>query len=271
MGRWGPNARGRLAQAALDLYLERGFEQTTTAEIARRARLTERTFFRHFADKREVLFGGQGALRDFIVDAVAGAPDSATTPLRRSAKGVRLVVDPKLADEGDRVAVGIANCRSAERLCSPSRLPLGPGHVGRSRRRGAPGRRRRSSTGLNPPDPHPGCAGPSQSRSTATRRGDQPSAGCRRGGQRGVHARRWRRQSRPRGRRLERVRSPRDGPHCVVDRLVDRAFLPLLCPWSRASARDVTGARRPGPEGYERRVALKHRRGCRGERGGARA
>ncbi len=78
MGRWEPNARGRLEQAALDLYLERGFEQTTTAEIARRARLTERTFFRHFADKREVLFGGQGALRDFIVDAVAGAPATAT-------------------------------------------------------------------------------------------------------------------------------------------------------------------------------------------------
>jgi AcrR family transcriptional regulator len=78
MGRWEPNARGRLEQAALELYLERGFEQTTTAEIARRAGLTERTFFRHFADKREVLFGGQGTLRDFIVDAVAGAPGSAT-------------------------------------------------------------------------------------------------------------------------------------------------------------------------------------------------
>jgi AcrR family transcriptional regulator len=78
MGRWEPNARGRLEQAALDLYIERGFEQTTTAEIARRAGLTERTFFRHFADKREVLFGGQGALRDFIANAVAGAPDSAT-------------------------------------------------------------------------------------------------------------------------------------------------------------------------------------------------
>ena len=58
MGRWEPDARGRLEQAALELYGERGFEQTTVAEIARRAGLTERTFFRHFADKREVLFGG---------------------------------------------------------------------------------------------------------------------------------------------------------------------------------------------------------------------
>jgi AcrR family transcriptional regulator len=77
MGRWEPNARGRLEQAALELYLEHGFEQTTAAEIARRAGLTERTFFRHFADKREVLFWGQGALRELLVSTVAGAPDSA--------------------------------------------------------------------------------------------------------------------------------------------------------------------------------------------------
>src|SRR5215469_6638002 len=55
MGRWEPNARGRLAAAAMTLHAEQGFEQTTVAEIAARAGLTERTFFRHFADKREVL------------------------------------------------------------------------------------------------------------------------------------------------------------------------------------------------------------------------
>src|SRR5580700_6480294 len=77
MSRWEPNARGRLEQAALDLYVERGFEQTTVAEIARRAGLTQRTFFRHFADKREVLFAGAGALQEFMVSAVASAPDSA--------------------------------------------------------------------------------------------------------------------------------------------------------------------------------------------------
>jgi AcrR family transcriptional regulator len=77
MSRWEPNARGRLEQAALELYLERGFEQTTVAEIAKRAGLTERTFFRHFADKREVLFWGQGALRELVVSTVASAPDSA--------------------------------------------------------------------------------------------------------------------------------------------------------------------------------------------------
>jgi len=56
MARWEPNSRGRLEQAALALYGERGFENTTVAEIATRAGLTERSFFRHFADKREVLF-----------------------------------------------------------------------------------------------------------------------------------------------------------------------------------------------------------------------
>jgi len=77
MGRWEPNARGRLERAALELYLERGFEQTTVAEIAKRAGLTERTFFRHFADKREVLFAGGDTLQEFLVSAVTGAPGSA--------------------------------------------------------------------------------------------------------------------------------------------------------------------------------------------------
>ncbi|MGW0793188.1 TetR/AcrR family transcriptional regulator [Streptomyces sp. NPDC002692] len=77
MGRWEPNARGRLAGAALELYSERGFEQTTVAEIARRAGLTERTFFRHYADKREVLFAGSGELQELFVRAVADAPEAA--------------------------------------------------------------------------------------------------------------------------------------------------------------------------------------------------
>ncbi|GAQ53493.1 TetR family transcriptional regulator [Streptomyces acidiscabies] len=77
MSRWQPDARGRLAKAALDLYDERGFERTTVAEIAQRAGLTERTFFRHYADKREVLFGGTADLLDRITAAAASVPADA--------------------------------------------------------------------------------------------------------------------------------------------------------------------------------------------------
>jgi AcrR family transcriptional regulator len=78
MGRWQPDARGRLEEAALALYLERGFDNTTVAEIAQRAGLTERTFFRYFADKREVLFWGSGMLRELLSKAAIEAPASAT-------------------------------------------------------------------------------------------------------------------------------------------------------------------------------------------------
>ncbi len=61
----------------MELYGERGFENTTVAEIAQRAGLTERTFFRHFADKREVLFAGASSLQDLLVSTVASAPDDA--------------------------------------------------------------------------------------------------------------------------------------------------------------------------------------------------
>lgn len=77
MSRWQPNTRSRLEQAALDLFVERSFDDTTVAEIAEQAGLTERTFFRHFSDKREVLFWGQSTLHEIFVDAIAAAPDSA--------------------------------------------------------------------------------------------------------------------------------------------------------------------------------------------------
>src|SRR2546423_7743832 len=90
MARWEPDSRGRLEQAAFALYAERGFDHTTVAEIAGRAGLTERTFFRHFADKREVLFAGSTALRDRIAGAVAAAPPSAT-PIDAIAAGLDAV------------------------------------------------------------------------------------------------------------------------------------------------------------------------------------
>ncbi|WP_213814434.1 TetR/AcrR family transcriptional regulator [Glaciihabitans sp. dw_435] len=78
MGRWEPGALGRMQQAAFELYAERGFEQTTVADIAERAGLTERTFFRHFADKREVLFFGSESLVDLFTTTIIDAPADAT-------------------------------------------------------------------------------------------------------------------------------------------------------------------------------------------------
>ncbi|MFE5137309.1 TetR family transcriptional regulator [Streptomyces fagopyri] len=117
MGRWEPNARGRLAKAALELYSERGFEQTTVAEIARRAGLTERTFFRHYADKREVLFAGSGELQELFVRAVADAPKAAA-PIDAMAVGLD-AVSQLFADRRDfaraRHAVIMANAELQER------------------------------------------------------------------------------------------------------------------------------------------------------------
>jgi AcrR family transcriptional regulator len=79
VGRWEPNARERLERAALALFVEHGYDATTVAQIADRAGLTKSTFFRHFADKREVLFGGQDMLAELFSDAVLTAPPSATT------------------------------------------------------------------------------------------------------------------------------------------------------------------------------------------------
>jgi len=74
MPRSGAQARARLREAALDLYGEEGYEATTTAAIAARAGVTERTYFRHFADKREVLFDGQTELLDVMTAAIASGP-----------------------------------------------------------------------------------------------------------------------------------------------------------------------------------------------------
>jgi AcrR family transcriptional regulator len=117
MTRWEPNAAGRLAQAALELYSERGFEQTTVAEIAARAGLTERTFFRHFADKREVLFAGADMLQELVVTAVANAPVSAT-PIAAAAAGVEAagaLLQERREYARQRQAVIAANAELRER------------------------------------------------------------------------------------------------------------------------------------------------------------
>jgi AcrR family transcriptional regulator len=78
MARWEPDARGRLEKAAMELFQERGYVRTTVEEIAARAGLTERTFFRYFPDKREVLFSGANELEKDIIDRIESAPQEAS-------------------------------------------------------------------------------------------------------------------------------------------------------------------------------------------------
>ncbi|PWI44773.1 TetR/AcrR family transcriptional regulator [Streptomyces sp. ICBB 8177] len=78
MVRWEPGTPERLQRAALELFATRGYEQTTATEIARSVGLTERTFFRHFTDKREVLFHGQHLLEEAFVTGMRSAPADAS-------------------------------------------------------------------------------------------------------------------------------------------------------------------------------------------------
>src|SRR5712691_4009441 len=100
MGRWEPGARGRLETAALELFSENGFARTTVTEIATRAGVTERTFFRYFTDKREVLFGAGHALEEFLVGQVAGAPDG-TVPLDAIAGALQAAATEIFAERRD--------------------------------------------------------------------------------------------------------------------------------------------------------------------------
>jgi AcrR family transcriptional regulator len=92
VGRWEPDAYGRLRQAALDLFTEQGFEDTTVAQIAERASLNRRTFFHHFADKREVVFAGSDEAEELIVTVIRAQPDS-VDPLHAATTGLVFAAD----------------------------------------------------------------------------------------------------------------------------------------------------------------------------------
>jgi AcrR family transcriptional regulator len=93
MPRWEPDGVGRLQAAAIELFAERGFERTTVAEITQRAGLTRRTFFNHFADKREVLFGPVAEVyRETVTREIAACPD-ALPPLEAIVRGLQAAGD----------------------------------------------------------------------------------------------------------------------------------------------------------------------------------
>jgi len=140
MARWQPNAAERLALAALELFAERGYENTTVIDIAQRAGLTKSTFFRHFQDKREVLFGG-GTMAGLVADAIAAAP-AAATPLDAVAHALdalgREVFTPARREfAARRRAVIAANPELREREALKG-LGLIASMAGALKRRGAP-------------------------------------------------------------------------------------------------------------------------------------
>ncbi|WP_433193871.1 TetR/AcrR family transcriptional regulator [Nocardia sp. CA-107356] len=126
MGRWEPNARERLERAALALFVEHGYDATTVAEIADRAGLTKSTFFRHFADKREVLFGGRDGMAERFAEAIRTAAPEVTT-VGCLAAALESVAHAFTADRHDlarqRRAVIAANSELQEReLLKQARL-----------------------------------------------------------------------------------------------------------------------------------------------------
>jgi AcrR family transcriptional regulator len=118
VSRWAPNARERLETAALDLFVENGYEETTVAQIADRAGLNRATFFRHFADKREVLFGGEDVLSGLFADAIQAASPDATLIecLQAALAAAEVVMTPhRRATAARRVLVVAANSELQER------------------------------------------------------------------------------------------------------------------------------------------------------------
>jgi AcrR family transcriptional regulator len=110
MSRWEPGARERLVRAAVDLFTEQGYDNTTVNEIADRAGLTKTTFFRHFPDKREVLFAGQDTHGRLLADGIAAAPASAT-PLQAVAAALDAATatfTPRQREFGPRLEAVIA-------------------------------------------------------------------------------------------------------------------------------------------------------------------
>jgi AcrR family transcriptional regulator len=110
MGRWEPGATQRLVVAAVDLFTEQGYDDTTVAQIAERAGVTKSTFFRHFSDKRELLVAGQETLSRLLADGIVEAPDSAS-PLEAVAAGLErasTAMGPANRELGPRLEAAVA-------------------------------------------------------------------------------------------------------------------------------------------------------------------
>ncbi|PZE23574.1 TetR/AcrR family transcriptional regulator [Curtobacterium sp. MCBD17_028] len=115
MARWDPDARARLEQAALELFREQGFAATTVPQITARAGLTTRTFFRHFADKREVLFGFEDQFPAVVAELLAQAPPD-LAPIALIAAGLETLAETRFQPLREYLLTHRAVVRSDERL-----------------------------------------------------------------------------------------------------------------------------------------------------------
>ena len=110
MARWEPGARERIVLAAVDLFTEQGYDDTTVAQIAERARITKSTFFRHFPDKRELLAAGQETLSRLLAEGITQAPEGAS-PLEAVAAGLERAsseMGPMNRELGPRISAAVA-------------------------------------------------------------------------------------------------------------------------------------------------------------------
>lgn len=142
MPRWEPNARERLVRAAVGLFAEQGYEATTVNEIAERAGgLTKTTFFRHFADKREVLFAaGEEIHGQLVADAIAAAPESAT-PLQVVAAAVDVLAATFTEDRREfsaRLRAVIGGSRELRERAMTKRAALAEDVTSALHKRGVP-------------------------------------------------------------------------------------------------------------------------------------
>jgi AcrR family transcriptional regulator len=140
MARWEPGARERMVLAAADLFTEQGYDATTVAQIAERAGVTKSTFFRHFADKRELLVAGQEVLSRLLAEGIAEAPETAS-PLEAVAAGLERAsstMGPMNRELGPRLKAAIAASTELQERDALKSVGLAAAMAGALQARGVP-------------------------------------------------------------------------------------------------------------------------------------
>ena len=136
MPRWAPDTRERFVVAALQLFAEQGYDETTVAQIAERAGSTKSTFHRHFPDKRDVLVAGQETLSRLLSEGIAAAPPSAT-PLEAVGEGLRRAAGAFQPEIAVQVAAVVATSAELQARAALKQVGMTAAMAGALERRGA--------------------------------------------------------------------------------------------------------------------------------------